>query len=288
MALIQLEFSIRSRHLNMLMDLDRGRSNERHILHYLDTGQHYEPDISSLMMRLVEEDDVVVDVGANAGFFTVLLATLVGPKGRVLSFEPEPNTAERLKNNIAVNAFENVTVIAQPASAAPGEVTLFLNSDDVGGNALWNVGTFPGNVKSAGDPKPVAMQATTIDDEIARRQLPPPKLIKIDTEGAELEVLKGCRNLLAGRQVPFVIAEYHPFGLDKMGGSGRALQAFMDGFGYSCFGTYYDGDMPRLIPAASNIDAPCIINLLFSTPEHLGRAWPTVYHHPATKQPKTA
>lgn len=287
MALMQLDFSSLKGHEKMVLDLDPTRSNEHHILRYINAGQLYEPDIAYLMLRVVKPDDVVVDVGANAGFFTVFLATLVGPQGRVISFEPEENNLGRLKNNIASNKLENVTVIEQPASEAPGEVTFFINSDDSGGNALWDIGKFPGNENTSANNRTIRLQATTVDDEIARLQLSPPKLIKIDTEGAEFQVLKGCRTLLEGRQIPYVIAEYHPFGIDKMGESPQAFRAFMESFGYSCFGLYYDGEAPRMIPLDAYIDAPCVINLLFSTPENVARAWPTFYHHPSASRPKS-
>ena len=121
------------------------------------------------------------------------------------------------------------------------------------------------------------MKATTVDDEFERLRLPTPKLIKIDTEGAEELVLRGCSRLLSDRKVCFVIAELHEFGLAKMGGSQKTLRDLMEGLGYSTFGLYYDGSMPKLIPPNTKITMPCIINLLFSTQEAVARHWPTTF-----------
>lgn len=283
MTAIQIGFPVGGVRRSMILDLDSARSNEAFILKYIANGQHYEPDVSSTLLQIVQEGDVVVDVGANAGFFTVLAATLTGPTGRVVSFEPGDNNLDRLKNNIALNNYAHVTLIEQPACDVPGEVRFFINSDDSGGNALWDPGEFKGNVKSAAAPRPITMQGTTVDAEIERLGLPAPKVIKIDTEGAELTVLKGCRKLLTGRRTPYVIAEYHPTGLEKMGASPYELRAFMAGFGYSAFFIYYDGALPRLVPLDTEIGAPCIFNLLFATPEDVGRVWNTAWHDPGTK-----
>jgi len=133
----------------------------------------------------------------------------------------------------------------------------------------------------------ISMQATTIDAEIERLGSGIPRLIKIDTEGAEHRVLAGARTLLTDRKVPFIIAELHEFGLEKMNSSQQALRQFMEGFGYSTFGLYFDGALPKLIPAGSHLVAPHIINILFSTPEELGKRWPTVPFDPAARvQPR--
>lgn len=286
MPIATLEFTSRGRALRMDLDLDPARTNEHTIIKFLERGRHYEPDVSLLMCRAVAPGDVVVDVGANAGAFTVLLAMLAGPDGHVLSFEPGENTLPRLRNNIALNRLANVSLIPQPASDAPGDIRFFINSDDSGGNALWDVGTYPTNVKSAAAPRVVTLRATTVDDEIARRALPAPKLIKIDTEGAELQVLRGCRTLLAGGEVPYVVAEYHPFGLAKMGAAPEDLRGFMESLGYATFALYYDGAMPKLIPPGTALGLPSIVNLLFSTPAHVARLWPDYFHHPGLVHPR--
>lgn len=287
MPVATLQIRSRARSLGMNIDLDPARPNEAWIMKFLERGAYYEPDIARLMCDSIDEGDVVVDVGANAGFFTVLMGMLAGPRGRVLSFEPGVNNLDRLRNNIALNALTNVELVEKPASDAPGPVSFFLNSDDTGGNALWDPAAFEGNDKSAASTQVQTLQATTIDAEFERLSLPAPKFIKIDTEGAELKVLAGCKGLLKGRKVPLVVTEYHPFGLEKMGSSPQELRGFMESFGYSTFVLYYDGSMPRLIPPGVEIVIPCFVNVLFSTPEALARVYKTYFHHPGMTHPKS-
>jgi hypothetical protein len=65
-----------------------------------------------------------------------------------------------------------------------------------------------------------------------------------------------------------------------MGFTPQDMREFMAEFGYESFGLYNDGTLPRLIPRATSIMAPFIINLLFTTPEYLGQFWPSVVHDP--------
>jgi protein-L-isoaspartate O-methyltransferase len=113
---INIGFYAMNRPRQMILDLDPSYPNEETILKWVGIGEYYEPEVSRAMIQIVEEGDVVVDIGANAGFFTVLLGTLTGPGGRVMSFEPGAANIRRLKNNIALNELANVNLVEQPAS----------------------------------------------------------------------------------------------------------------------------------------------------------------------------
>ena len=77
-----------------------------------------EPPVQDALARLVKPGDVAYDIGANVGFFTVLLGRLVGPTGAVAAFEPLPPTAEALRKNAALNGFVHVTVFAHAVGRA--------------------------------------------------------------------------------------------------------------------------------------------------------------------------
>jgi FkbM family methyltransferase len=258
---------------SMKLDLDANLSNEKTILNFVSKGHYYEPDISHLMLRVLRDGDTVIDVGANIGFFTILAASLVGPAGRVVSFEPDPANRTRLNNNYAINGYQNCTLIENPVSDKPGPVEFFINSDDSGGNALWDPAQFPGNVKSQAEKKVMRIQATTLDDEVVRLKLATPKLIKVDTEGADQRVLEGGRKLLNSAQVPFVVSELHEFGLAKMNCTQESFRGYMEGLGYWTFTLSYRGAMPKLVPPATKIRSRFLANVLYSTPEQIGKYW---------------
>ena len=273
MGRISVGVNVNGRSYPMVLDLDHERLTERAILQHLAVGQFYEPDVSAVILRIAAPGDVVLDVGANIGFFSLLMGLLVGPEGRVVGFEPGDNNILRLNANIGLTQLENFVLVDKPACGAAGETLFYLNADNSGGNALWDPGEFPGNSQSKQHPEIVTLQATTIDAEITRLGLPTPKLIKVDTEGAEHHVLQGARALLQGCKVPYIIAELHEFGLAKMGSSQMELRRFMKEFGYDTFAIYNSGCLPKLIPPETRVGSTHIMNVLFSTPENVGRLW---------------
>jgi FkbM family methyltransferase len=258
----------------MVLELDPQMPNEHTILGFLHSGMHYESDVALLMLRALRKGDVAVDVGANVGYFTVLMGLITGPTGRVVSFEPDAENIARLQHNIALNNLANVTLIDRPASATAEPVSFYHNSDNAGGHAIWDPGEFPSNAQSKANPTMIRMQATTLDSEMASLGLSGPRLIKVDTEGAERLVLEGARGLLADAGVPYVIAELHEFGLEKLGSSQRDLRRFMQELGYDTFILYGDGSLPKLLPPDTRVTAPYLINLLFSTQENVASLWP--------------
>lgn len=285
MATVNINVNFDYRQMSMVQDLDPALDST--IVGFLRGGLIYEPDVAHVMLRALHDGDVAVDVGANVGFFTVMLATLVGAQGRVVSFEPGPDNLPRLQRNIAASGVENVTIVPQPASDSAGPTLFYLNSDISGGHALWDPGQFPGNTKSLAQQRIVDVTATTLDAELARLNLPAPRLIKIDTEGADHRVLIGATGLLRDHSVPYIVAELHDFGLEQLGSSQQALRRFMAGFGYATFALYYDGSPPKLIPPETRLQSRHFLNLLFSTVEDVGRLWQVERFDSLTTRPAT-
>ena len=260
------------------LDIDPTR-NPR-ITDHLSAGMLYEPDVGQAMLRIVRPGDTAIDVGANVGFFTCLMGAVVGPEGRVVACEPDPDNLSTLARNIALSDLHNVTLVTMPVTDVVGEVDFHFNSDGADGHALWDPALFPGNLRSIATPRIRHIAATTLDAEVLSLGLASPRLIKIDVEGAEHRVLQGAAGLLRGCRVPFVVAELHPFGLDLLGSSQMELRGFMAGFGYDTFALYYSGALPKLIPPGTLIELPHILNLLFSTPENVGAVWTVERHDP--------
>ena len=238
----------------------------------MQVGQSYEAEVTTLMDRALRPCDVAVDVGANAGWHTVYMGHVVGEHGHVLAFEPGANTLDRLTSNVALNGLFNVTVVERPAWSEAGEVTLWLNSDDSGGNALWDIGDREHNPKSYASPRPVVMQATTIEAELEQRGLGIPRLIKVDVEGAEHAALRGAESLLRWHAVPYVVAELNSF-LGHLGSSQEALRDYMHGFGYYTWILYPDGSLPKLVPPGCMVSSSCVVNLLFASIPDVDALW---------------
>jgi FkbM family methyltransferase len=238
-------------------------------------GFFYEPDVSQLFERVIRPGDTVFDVGANIGLFSVYAASKVGPSGRVVSFEPDVDNIAKLRANLALNQYRHVEVVEKPVSNHTDEIEFFINSDSNGGHAIWDPAMFPGNIRcQTNAPIVRRLRATTLDREMARLGGPVPKLIKVDTEGADQFVLEGGCQLFAERKVPFVVSELHQFGLQKLNCSQQSFRHTMERFGYSTFILYYNGILPKLVPAGVELQPEFIINVLFSTPAALAEYWP--------------
>jgi FkbM family methyltransferase len=240
----------------------------------------YEPDVTAAMQRILRPGDCFVDVGANVGRHTCEAARLVGEEGRVIAIEPGTNCLPQLRE--AAGGFSQVTIIDKPAWNHAGEVTFFLNADSPDGNALWDPGDWPGphNPKSKDIKQPNTMTAVRLDDVIDTS----PRLIKIDTEGAEQRVLEGAARHLHPQTTPFIIAELHEFGLEKLGCSQESLRSFMESRGYSTFTMYMDGSVPSLVPPGTRIHTGYIFNLLFATPQAVSEVWQILnVHNPAIR-----
>jgi FkbM family methyltransferase len=260
----------------MRFDLDPERPSDRNVLGFLQHGKLYESDVAAVFQRAIQPGDTVLDVGANVGvgMFSVLAGMLAGPDGRVVGFEPEATNRERLAAHLALNEIANVTVVNQPVSDRIEDAIFHLNSDNDGGHALWDPAQLPANRRSRENPRPTVARTTTIDAEMARMGLAPPRLIKIDTEGAEHRVLAGASGLLREFEVPYIIAELNEFGLGQLNSSQAALRRCMSELGYDTFVLFHDGSLPKLIPPTTRIASRFFVNLLFSTQEHVAALWP--------------
>jgi FkbM family methyltransferase len=142
--------------------------------------------VQLVLAKHLKPGDIFYDIGANVGFFTIIGARLVGPSGHVYAFEPIPETAARVQHNTKLNNFQNITVFTKAVSSSTGEGELLVTRHP-GGAKLSTICT-PLNSEISGT---ISVELVSIDDYIARKTLPPPNLVKIDVEGAELDVLRG-------------------------------------------------------------------------------------------------
>ncbi|MGB0696126.1 MAG: FkbM family methyltransferase [Rhodospirillaceae bacterium] len=259
------------------LDLNESLNNERTILNALRAGQVPEPEVLRTARQILKPGDTVLDIGANIGGMTIPFAKMVGPSGRVVAAEPDPANLDRLQENLGLNAPEAavVRVVPAPVSAAPEEIVFHFNGDDSGGNALWDPARFPGNAASAAAPRSVKMSAATIDGLMAdlAPENRPPKLLKIDTEGAEYLVVSGAQAALRAHSIPFILAELHEFGLAQLGHSEAMLRGFLRAHGYEMFEVFADERPPRLVSPAEGVSGPYIPNVLFAAPKDVQAVW---------------
>ncbi len=154
------------------------------------------------IQKVVKEGDVVIDIGANIGYFTVLLANLVGPRGRVYAFEPDPRNFALLLRTIERNGYTQVVAEQKAVSNKAGE---FLFYQTIG----WASNTLiPGNHVSA-----VNVQVVTLDDFLCDEHQV--HFVKMDTDGSEPLAIQGMTQLIRRSPNLRVLAEYQPGNLKR-------------------------------------------------------------------------
>lgn len=159
----------------------------------------YEFPLQQTLASHLKPGGVFYDIGANIGFFSIIGAKLVGDTGKVYAFEPVPDNAAKIRHNARLNNFSQITVIEKAVSGSTGKGELLLTRN-IGGHTLTSADR-PPDVQSS-----MTVDLVSIDDLIARGELTPPTLVKVDVEGAELDVLQGMRQTLAQYQ-PLVVYE---------------------------------------------------------------------------------
>jgi FkbM family methyltransferase len=160
-----------------------------------------ETAVQEALVRHLGPGGVLYDVGANVGFFSLLGARLAGPAGHVYAFDPAPDNAAAIRRNAALNALENVSVIAKAVSAGAGTGRLQV-VDDQSWSKLAEYGAHPLTERV------LKVELVAVDDLVAAGEARPPTVVKIDVEGAELAVLEGMRATIDAYR-PAIICELH-------------------------------------------------------------------------------
>lgn len=158
-----------------------------------------EPAVQEALAVLLAPGSVLYDVGANVGFLAALAARLVGPEGAVYAFEPDAANAAMARHNLALNGADGAVVVCRAVGATSGLSTLQLAAY-AGGHALTSAAAPPDQVAA------VTVEVVALDDFVALPGVRPPDVVKIDVEGAELDVLAGMAGLLATR-APVLLLE---------------------------------------------------------------------------------
>jgi FkbM family methyltransferase len=154
-------------------------------------------------LRPLREGDVVVDIGANLGAFTVLAASRVGASGRVYAYEPDPRTCERLVANVRLNGLKNVVVENAAVGAAAGEAVFYRYAKNAFSSLIDGVA---GRVRQHEESFPVRVVGIR---EVVERAGERIALMKVDCEGSEYDLVDAL-DAEAARPIQQIAMEVHP------------------------------------------------------------------------------
>jgi FkbM family methyltransferase len=175
---------------------------DQHVSPAISSTGEWEPFTTRVMASLLQAGDSVLDIGANIGWYSVVLGKIVGPSGRVLAFEPDPTNAEVARQNIGLHSLDHVTLYQCALADEPGLMNLARSSVNLGDHRLAPTGSNDSRSQSeVTDRAIVEVQVQRLDDVIPAAnelgQFDPTRLrvVKIDTQGAEVMILRGAPNL---------------------------------------------------------------------------------------------
>ena len=213
----------------------------------------YEKETTLLFERLIKPGMVIVDVGAHVGYYSLLAARLVGPAGKVYSFEPDPDNHSLLLKNIEYNGYHNIRVANYAISNRLGSATLYNTALDSGRHSIYQHG-----LPQRGT---VTVDTMPMDTFLEGEGWPRIDLVKIDVEGAELDVLKGMEQLIGRSREINLIIEFNPRLLED---AGVDPHGFLDTPRAWSFTTYCINEKNGAAPLEGN-DVAALTNRLLAS-----------------------
>jgi FkbM family methyltransferase len=181
-------------------------------------GGYQTEGIIKFMENNIQEGDTVLDLGANIGYYTLLFAKIVGEKGKVYAFEPDPVNFKLLELNILINGYKNIIPVQKAISDKTKTVNFYRS------NAKSH------NLYKEGYHEVIKVESARLDDFLPKEKI---DFIKMDIEGAEGEAIIGMKNILKRNKNIKLIFEYRRFTLDKTNMDSRRLLEFLEKQGFS-------------------------------------------------------
>ncbi len=200
----------------------------------------YEPFTTKLLKEKIHKGDIVLDIGAHIGYFTLIAAQKVGKKGKVYAFEPEPNNFAILSKNIKENNYMNVELVNKAVVKTSHKVKLYLNPINAGNHST---------VGNSGR-KTILAEGISLDDFFIDKY-PKTSLIKIDIEGGEYSAIEGMSNILMKNKHLALFTEFWPHGLNNAKKSAGDYIKLLHAYGFRLF--IINEDQNRLEPFTKSL-----------------------------------
>ncbi len=222
----------------------------------------YEPGTLSVVEACLGEGDAFIDVGSNIGLISIFASRCVGASGRVYSFEPDPATFQILSDNLQANRIENTSIYPIALGAATGTRLLYRNLD-------FNRGASSLIQSDDSASEGVRVSVWPLDQFLAENPFAHLKMIKVDVEGWEHEVLKGAQDLLASPNAPILCVEYDK-GRTSAGGALDVYRQILSLNRYRVFKLRRGKEsISRLVPIRTANDLPNHDNLFCFLDRHI-------------------
>ncbi|MFN4133512.1 MAG: FkbM family methyltransferase, partial [Candidatus Hadarchaeales archaeon] len=172
---------------------------------FLSINRVYEPITTKVVKREIKKGDVVLDIGAHIGYYTLIFAKNVGNSGKVYAFEPEPHNFQLLLKNVEYNGYTNVVALQKAVSNKTGKIRLYLSDDYSVDHSIFS---------SSGRGKFIEVDSISLDDYFKNQKV---DFIKMDIQGGEGLAFEGMKSLLNRNRTIKILFEFWPAALQESG-----------------------------------------------------------------------
>jgi FkbM family methyltransferase len=216
----------------------------------------YEAPETDLVTRLVRAGDTCIDAGCHFGYYSCFAAQLVGEKGRVYSFDANPQACQSTRRNLALNGSYAAEVIQAALADQSGNRPFYISTDDQTG--LSSLGPIPICKETISVP---CLRLETFLDE---RRVDSVRLLKLDVEGSEEIVLRGLGHYLPDHVIDFILVECFDERLQLLNTSTETIAGILKSAGYTCW--EFGAENPAGWSKPSEVRSSGDCNYLFSSP----------------------
>ena len=225
----------------------------------------YEPDVRTFIETFLRPGQTFLDCGANVGYFSIVAGHRVGPTGRVLAVEANPTTFGLLSDNLRLNGFGDGVHCA--LTNEPGDVTLHMSR--AGGDVYSSLRRE--GINNGQDVESFVVPGRLLDDVLADRKIDRVDMVKVDIEGAELDVLRSAPRLMEIDR-PLIICEYGMNTWPAFGASFEQLLAMLEVRNYAV--GVFDTRARRVVPPGPELRQSAYANLILFPEERRGELMP--------------
>lgn len=210
----------------------------------------WEPYTIQFLKSYLKQGHHVLEVGANIGAHSLLIAKLIGEKGQLIAIEPTKFALNKLTHNISLNKdLSNITVVDKIVSDTVYKGNDIFNSD-------WNM-------NSSQSPQNIEFVSTTLDLIVQKAALQRVDLIKIDVDGYDYKALRGAKNIIE-KYKPTIFVELCEYAVNEQGDSVVDIFTYLESFGYECF-SEIDGQKINAEEVMSKIGLTTSMNGIFKS-----------------------
>jgi FkbM family methyltransferase len=204
----------------------------------------YEKPETRFFLNAIQPGATFLDVGANIGYYSALALAHIGPHGRVVSVEPDPEAFGYLQRTVVANGGERATLVNKGLADVPGTLRLYRNASNRGDNRLYAndlAGSF------------VEVEVARADDVLAGLGIDQVDLIKMDVQGFEGKVLSGLERTIRNSDSLVLLSEFWPWGLREAGSDPLEVLGRLQGLGLQLHELTADGSTVPLTDHAAFI-----------------------------------